>query len=232
MGKYCYDYPRPAVTVDVAVLQWRGDRLNVLLIQRGRPPFPGQWALPGGFLEIEEPLEDAAARELREETGVTDVPLRELGMVGTPGRDPRGRTISAVYYAIVPAERVARVQHGDDAGAAQWFDVRSLPALAFDHGDIMRAVLAQLQRGVLYFLEGLDFFEAFTIAQLQQLHEAVTGQHIANQALEDRLRQWGLLEEVGATPGTTRDEHETVYKVNQQRLRQIREGHLLAPFRV
>src|SRR5690242_20140829 len=102
MSKYCYDYPRPAVTVDIVVLQWQQDQLCVLLIQRGKDPFAGRWALPGGFVDIDEPLEDAAGRELREETGVTDVSLREVGTASKPGRDPRGRTISVVYRAIVP----------------------------------------------------------------------------------------------------------------------------------
>jgi 8-oxo-dGTP diphosphatase len=229
MAKYCYDYPRPAVTVDIAVLQWRQDRLNVLLIQRGHEPFAGQWALPGGFVDIDEPLDSAARRELREETGLSDVPLKQLALVGTPGRDPRGRTISAVYYAIVSAGHTVNLQHGDDASAAQWFDPRALPALAFDHTDVLAMVMDRLRRQVLYFLEGLDFFDEFTIPQMQHLHQTILNQPVSPETLRNRLQEWGLLQEARKTPGTLQSGEEILYTVNHKRLSQIRDQDLLAP---
>ncbi len=133
---YTYDYPRPMVTVDAAILSMRGGKRHVLLIRRGRPPFEGTWALPGGFVEIDEPLEAAVARELAEETGLTGVVLRQLHTFGEPGRDPRGRSISVVYWGEAPPDAV--VTGGDDAAEAAWFPVDALPSLAFDHEKVVK----------------------------------------------------------------------------------------------
>jgi 8-oxo-dGTP diphosphatase len=131
-GRYCYDHPRPAVTADVAVLS--RDR-RILLVRRKGRPFKGSWALPGGFVEIDEPLDDAAARELEEETGLAGLALRQLGAFGRPGRDPRGRTVSVVYVSVTdePPEPMA----GSDALEARWWPLDSLPELAFDHAEII-----------------------------------------------------------------------------------------------
>lgn len=144
MAMYCYDYPRPAVAVDIAIFHWRQERLHVLLIQRVNEPFAGQWALPGGFVDMEETCLQAAARELEEETGVTNLTLKELGVFDAPHRDPRGRTISVAYLAVVPAGQSVEARGGDDAANAEWFDVRSLPALAFDHAEVVARALARL----------------------------------------------------------------------------------------
>ncbi|MCA8955085.1 MAG: NUDIX hydrolase [Planctomycetes bacterium] len=147
--QFCYPYPRPAVTVDVAVFTTDPVRpgtippLRVLLIRRGDDPFAGRWALPGGFVDQDEDLADAARRELIEETGL-GVPLGpQLGAYGTPGRDPRGHTVSAVYLAWV-AERPA-VQAGDDAADARFHDARRPPGLAFDHRVVLRDAVAHLR---------------------------------------------------------------------------------------
>jgi 8-oxo-dGTP diphosphatase len=134
-GAYAYDYPRPMVTVDAVVLSMREGKRHVLLIRRGRPPFEGAWALPGGFVGIDEPLETAAERELAEETGLTGVALRQLHTFGDPGRDPRGRSISVVYWGEAPAD--AAVMGGDDAAEAGWFPLDALPPLAFDHAKVV-----------------------------------------------------------------------------------------------
>lgn len=232
MTQYCYDYPRPAVAVDIAVLQWQQDHLAILLIRRANEPFAGQWALPGGFVDIDEPLDHAAQRELQEETGVSDVPVREFGTSGTPGRDPRGRTISILYYAIVPAGRSVTVQHGDDAADARWFDLRALPPLAFDHPQVLTMLMTHLRRSQLYFLEGFDFFDEFTIDQLATLHEAVTGTAMAPRELQERLQKWELLEEISRHQGTASSGRQPVYHVNAEKLNQIRRNHLLAPLHI
>ncbi len=135
-GAYTYDYPRPMVTVDAVILSLREGKRHVLLIRRARPPFLGAWALPGGFVEIDEPLEEAVARELAEETGLTGLELRQLHTFGDPGRDPRGRSISVAYWGEAPPD--ATVAGGDDAAEAGWFPLDALPALAFDHDKIVK----------------------------------------------------------------------------------------------
>jgi 8-oxo-dGTP diphosphatase len=132
---FCYDYPRASVTVDVVVAtKERAPR--VLLIRRKHEPFRGHWALPGGFIDMEETLEASARRELLEETGLAPRRLVQLGTYGDPGRDPRGRTISVVFLARVTA--AAGEQAGDDAADARWFPLARLPRLAFDHRRILR----------------------------------------------------------------------------------------------
>ncbi len=142
---FTYDFPRPAVAADVILLR-PGDEPEVLLIERGREPFRGRWALPGGFVEIDEDLPDAARRELGEETGIhiaENERLVELGTFGKPGRDPRGRVISVVYLAGVAYSESAAVA-GDDAARAEWFPLSRPPQLAFDHAE----VLAEARRGL------------------------------------------------------------------------------------
>jgi 8-oxo-dGTP diphosphatase len=132
-AKYTYDWPRPMVTVDIAVFHPFKGKLDILLIQRGKEPFKGSWALPGGFVEIEEELDDAAARELSEETGLRNIKLEQVQTFGAIGRDPRGRVISILYMAILKAD-IPQLCAGDDASAVRWFDNHRLPEkIAFDH---------------------------------------------------------------------------------------------------
>ena len=138
---FCYEYPRPAVTVDIAVFS--GDVPDVLLIRRKHPPFERHWALPGGFIEMDESLEASALRELEEETGVADVSLTEVGTFGDPDRDPRGRVITVAYMTIVK-KSLLNIEAGSDASEAVWFPSTDLPALAFDHGEIIRKALERL----------------------------------------------------------------------------------------
>lgn len=132
------DYPRPMLTVDTVVLT-REATPSLLLIQRGNPPFAGDWALPGGFVDEGETVAEAAPRELGEETGLQAGPLEMLGVYDTPGRDPRGWTVSVVYLARIPAR--VEVKGGDDASDARWFAVDELPELAFDHAVIVADAL-------------------------------------------------------------------------------------------
>ena len=144
--KYVYAYPRPMVTVDALLLAGGGDALSVLLIRRKLEPYAGHWALPGGFVDMEESLELAAARELEEETGVHGVHLEQLRTFGDPGRDPRGRTISVVYWAVLYA--ALPVQAADDATEARWWPVSALPDMAFDHAEIIRYALGVLEERI------------------------------------------------------------------------------------
>lgn len=139
---YTYEYPRPGVTTDCIVVT-KGEEKEILLIQRGIEPFMGSWALPGGFVEIDEDLMDAAKRELLEETGLKVDEMTQFGTYGKPGRDPRGRTISVVYS--IEIEKKVEVNGMDDAREAKWFNLKSLPSLAFDHEDIMKDYIRKNQ---------------------------------------------------------------------------------------
>lgn len=140
-------HPRPALTVDTALVTVpsRSNNAKLLLVKRAKPPFQGAWALPGGFVDEGEALGTAAARELREETGIQSSRLAQVGAFGEPGRDPRGWTVSILYSAIVLPEE-ANSSAGDDAKEADWFDVNDLPPLAFDHGQLTGAAFANLRR--------------------------------------------------------------------------------------
>jgi 8-oxo-dGTP diphosphatase len=144
---YSYEYPRAALTVDCVVVGVAEDALKVLLVRRGRPPFEGCWALPGGFVNLDETLEDAARRELHEETGVdlTHTAIEQLGAFDALDRDPRERTISIVHLAFVKVSDHP-LRAGDDASDAAWFPLADLPELAFDHAHVLSVAGRQLEK--------------------------------------------------------------------------------------
>jgi 8-oxo-dGTP diphosphatase len=145
-GKYIYDWPRPMVTVDAVVFSLSEGRTQVLLINRGKEPYKGKWAVPGGFIEIDEELEDAVARELAEETGLTGVRLEQMHAFGRCGRDPRGRQISIAFTGIATAGQ-DKIHAGDDAAKAQWFNIKELPTdLAFDHDEMIKYGIEKLEQ--------------------------------------------------------------------------------------
>jgi 8-oxo-dGTP diphosphatase len=141
---YTYDYPRPALSADIAVFRQAGRSFEVLLIQRKYPPYQGMWALPGGFMEIDETLEETAARELEEETGLKNVELKQLKAFSQVDRDPRTRVVTVVFYGMVSMEN-SLATGGDDAERAEWFSVESLPQLGFDHVQIIGLMLDRLK---------------------------------------------------------------------------------------
>ena len=135
-GTYTYEYPRPMLTADCVVVRHRAE---VLLVKRGNEPYKGCWALPGGFMEMDETIEYCAVRELQEETGicVTKDKIRLIGVYSAPGRDPRGRTVTAAYRIDVDTSTEATA--GDDAAEVRWWPMNELPPLAFDHSEIITA---------------------------------------------------------------------------------------------
>jgi 8-oxo-dGTP diphosphatase len=144
-GKYIYDWPRPMVTVDAVVFSLSGGKTQVLLVNRGHEPFKGKWAVPGGFVDMDEELEDAAARELQEETGLTGMKLEQMHTFGRRGRDPRGRQISIAFTGVATTGQ-DEIRPGDDAAKAKWFDIEHLPGdLAFDHDEIIKFAVEKLK---------------------------------------------------------------------------------------
>lgn len=141
---YTYEHPRPMLTVDVVAITKQAEQLYVLLVQRNQEPFQGSWALPGGFVDLDESLDKAAARELAEETGLEGITLEQLHTYGDPQRDPRGRVISVAYFAFIPAGMSLNLRGGSDARQARWFPNTELPELAFDHRKIIDKALSRL----------------------------------------------------------------------------------------
>jgi 8-oxo-dGTP diphosphatase len=170
---HTYEYPRAALTVDCVVFGFDDAELKVLLIKRGIAPFKGKWALPGGFVRVEETVDEAARRELSEETGLSNVFLEQLYTFGAVNRDPRERVVSVAYYALVAlAEHPAT--GATDASEAGWFPVSAPPALAFDHAAILATAVERLRGKVRYEPIGFELLpEKFTLSQLQHLYEAV-----------------------------------------------------------
>ena len=140
---YTYEYPRPAVTADSVVIT-KEKEPKVLLIQRGNEPFKGCWAFPGGFMNMDETTEQCAVRELEEETGLKVSKIRQIGAYSKVDRDPRGRTVTVAYLALI--DNAEKVKGLDDAAKAQWFSLSQLPKLAFDHEDVMADALKLISR--------------------------------------------------------------------------------------
>lgn len=195
-GPHSYEFPRPSLTVDVAVYRWRGGRLQVLLIERGRDPFAGRWALPGGFVDHNEAPEDGARRELLEETGVTVDHLIPVAVFGDPGRDPRGWVVSAAYLAFASSETEAAA--GDDARTIGWHGVDALPEMAFDHAQILAACRTHLQALTQSGTEPLRLMPpTFRTKPARHLYGQIMGASIKPSAFKAWLRRREVVERVG-----------------------------------
>lgn len=191
---YTYDYPRPSLTVDCVVfgLDEQID-LKVLLIQRQIPPFQHQWALPGGFVQMDESLEEAARRELQEETGVQGIFLEQLYTFGNLDRDPRDRIISVAYYALINLIEYP-LQAATDAEDAAWYSLGNLPSLAFDHAQILKQAIHRLQGKVRYEPIGFELLpQKFTLTQIQHLYETVLGHPLDKRNFRKKLLKMDLL---------------------------------------
>lgn len=175
------------VAVDIVIFTIHAGELRVLLVKRGIPPFAGQFAIPGGFVLKDESLDQAALRELKEETGVADVYLEQLYSFGDPGRDPRGRVISVAYYALISADR-SPLAAGSDAADAQWFAMSELPPLAFDHRKILDYALERLRNKLEYTTVGFQLLPPrFTLTELQQVYEVILGKRLDKRNFRRKL---------------------------------------------
>jgi ADP-ribose pyrophosphatase YjhB (NUDIX family) len=170
---HTYEFARPALTVDIVVFALDAEDLQVMLVERDLKPFAGQWALPGGFVRVDESLDEAARRELEEETGLQGIFLEQLYTFGALNRDPRERVVTVAYYALVNLQG-HEVHASTDARNAAWFAVNDLPKLAFDHESILKAAYERLKGKVRYQPIGFELLpEKFTLRQLQHLYEVV-----------------------------------------------------------
>ncbi|HEY3342865.1 MAG TPA: NUDIX domain-containing protein [Anaerolineae bacterium] len=186
-----------SVTVDIVIFTLREGDLQVLLVKRKNAPFQGQWAIPGGYVEPNESLEDAATRELFEETHVQGMHIEQLYTFGDPGRDPRGRVVTVAYFALVPAP--VAVQAGDDAAEAQWKSVNHLPVIAFDHNQIVNYALKRLRYKVEYSAVAFHLLPPeFTLSDLQQTYEIVLAETLDKRNFRRRILQAEVLEETGS----------------------------------
>ena len=196
---------RVALAVDVACFALRDDELELLLVRRGAAPFTGAWALPGGVVGAAEPLDDAAQRVLAERTGVWGAYLEQLYTFGDPGRDPRGRTVSVAYYALLPGEPPAP-RSGREVEAAAWHAIGALPPLAFDHGRIAEYARWRLRQKVDYTPLAFHILpEQFTMADLRRVYEAIHGQQFdPSNFARQMLSRWDLAPVPGARDRRTR----------------------------
>jgi 8-oxo-dGTP diphosphatase len=215
-------FPRAALAVDCVVFGLDGGALKLLLIQRGIEPFKGEWALPGGFVRMEESLDDAARRELREEAGLHNVFLEQLYTFGAPDRDPRERVVSVAYYALVKLSD-HEAHAATDAAAARWFGVAEIPALAFDHATITAAGLARLQAKLRYQPVGFELLpRKFTLSELQQLYEAILGTNLDKRNFRKKVLDLGLLVPLDETRMTGRHRPAQLFRFDAKKYESLR----------
>ncbi len=194
---YTYDYPHPAVTVDIVLFTIQDDDLKVLLIRRAQEPFEGSWALPGGFVGNEESLKRAAWRELKEETGVHAGYLEQLHAFGRPRRDPRERVITVAYLALFPSDRLL-LAAASDAKTAQLYSVRNLPDLAFDHAIILRRAHERLKEKLDDSVIALQLLpETFTHSELQHVYERILGARLDKRNFRKKISVLDVIEATG-----------------------------------
>ncbi|HLJ89371.1 MAG TPA: NUDIX domain-containing protein [Candidatus Angelobacter sp.] len=193
---FAYEFARPALTVDCVIFGLDEEGLKILLIKRALEPFRGRWALPGGFVQSDETVDAAARRELEEETGLQRVFLEQLYTFGDLDRDPRERTVTVAYYALVNLHD-HRVQAATDAENAAWFDAADLPRLAFDHQTIVKMALTRLKGKVRYCPIGFELLpQKFTLSQLQRLYEIILERCLDKRNFRKKVLQLGLLQEL------------------------------------
>ncbi|NMC11612.1 MAG: NUDIX hydrolase [Chloroflexi bacterium] len=194
---YSYRYPRPALTVDIVIFSLINNRLHTLLIKRANDPYAHHWALPGGFVDISEGLEEAALRELKEETNISIAFLEQLYTFGDPQRDPRGRVISVAYYTLIPKRDSPDIQSGSDASEVKWFAVNSLPELAFDHRSIIGCAIERLKCKLLQTAIGFLLMpDRFTLQEMQRTYEFILEHKLERIDFRNRMIKSGIIEPV------------------------------------
>ncbi|HLX83921.1 MAG TPA: NUDIX domain-containing protein [Terriglobales bacterium] len=216
------------VTVDIVIFTIQSGSLKVLLVKRAAAPFQGQFAIPGGFVLDGENLDQAALRELREETGVADVYLEQLYSFGDVERDPRGRIVTVAYFALISTGRPLRA--GTDASEADWWPIDRLPSLAFDHDKILAYALERLRNKLEYTTVGFQLLpEKFTMTELQEIYEAILGKKLDKRNFRRKL---ALLKILKALPEYRRGGQRParLYKFQAARFEKLKDKGILFPF--
>jgi 8-oxo-dGTP diphosphatase len=207
--------------VDCVVFGLDDRELKVMLVQRGLPPFEGKWALPGGFVRVDETLEEAARRELEEETGLRKIFLEQLYTFGAVDRDPRERIVSVAYYALVNL-RDHKVQAATDARDAAWFGVHDVPSLAFDHGEVIQTALERLRSKLRTQPIGFELLpKRFTLSQLQRLYEQVLERKLDKRNFRKRVLAMDLLIETDEVEQDVAHRAARLYRFDEQRYRRL-----------
>ena len=218
---HSYKFARPALTVDCVVFGLDDEDLKVLLIERDLPPFEGQWALPGGFVRVDESLDDAALRELREETGLKKVFLEQLYTVGDLDRDPRERVVTVTYYALVRLSS-HKVKAATDARQALWFAIDDVPKLAFDHQKIMTMAHERLRGKVRYQPIGFELLpQKFTLRQLQHLYEVILDRELDKRNFRKKILGMEILEELDELETDVAHRAARLYRFDKKAYRQL-----------
>src|SRR6266550_1615981 len=219
---HTYQHPRAALTVDCVVFGLDESELKLLLIQRALEPFKGKWALPGGFVRVDETLDEAARRELVEETGLKNVFLEQLYTCGAVDRDPRERVVSVAYYALVKlSEHEAKA--ATDAANARWFLTSKVPRLAFDHADILSTAMARLKGKVRYQPIGFELLPPkFTLSQLQHLYEAVLATELDKRNFRKKVLAFGLLVPLKETQMTGRHRPAQLFRFDADKYEKLK----------
>lgn len=216
-----YEFPRAALTVDCVVFGLDETDLKVMLIQRDLPPYRGKWALPGGFVHVDESLEDAARRELQEETGLDKVFLEQLYTFGDLGRDPRERVVTVAWYALVRLSD-HRVKAATDARDAAWFGLHDLPRLAFDHDRILKVAHQRIQGKVRYEPIGFELLpKKFTLTQLQTLYEIILDRDLDKRNFRKKILRMGVLQELDEVETDVAHRAARLYRFNQKKYREM-----------
>lgn len=217
--QYVYKYPHPALTTDAVLFGFDGSSLNVLLVERGLEPYKGKWALPGGFLnpDFRETAEECVRRELKEETNADVSHLEQFHTFSAVDRDPRERVVTIAYFALVRMSDY-EVIGGDDAVRAKWFPIKEIPALAFDHDQILRVAQERLRRSIHFEPIGFRLLDdKFTMPQLQNIYEAILGVHFDRRNFQKKMLNLGYIQDTGErkTGGSHRSPF--LYKFDEER---------------
>ena len=218
---FCYKYPHPAVTADCVIFGFDGVGIKVLLIQRGIEPYKGKWAFPGGFMNIDETIEECAKRELEEETGLKASSVEQFYTFTDVNRDPRERVITVAHYALV---RLEEVKGGDDARSAQWFAMNEIPSLAFDHDRILRIAVNRLKERICFEPIGFELLpEIFTMSALQNLYEAILEMKFDRRNFYNKMLKLGILSEAEARPKDASRRTPTKYRFNAKKYAELKQ---------